>query len=504
MVVSAERRRISVLLVEDDPDHTHLIERRLHDGGFAVHRVGSGAEALSALDGIDLVLLDYRLPGMTGLDTLQRITEIPDGPSVVMITGMGSEEIAVEAMRAGAVDYVIKDATYIRMLPEVVERAWRLHDVTRRAAQMQRLALLVSSAQDREGIFAEIAKGTRQLLRASLARLYLSDGSSLTIAAEEGDASDTGPKFVSEVRQSMAAGMTQVGDDSLFVPLLGDGGEAIGVLAVLSDSHFFIEEEVKLVETFASFASISLQNLRRRELEQRLIGELQQTLELRKNFVNSVSHELRTPLSCISGFASTVLTHWGKLDEDTVQSSVEKIQHHSAELTDLVERLLDFSGLEQGRFDLRLETLDLEHQIRRSLADLEPIIGDRSLDVSVDDISVRADASLVHRIMSNLISNAVKVSAPKGVITVRASADGTSMARVDVRDRGFGLSPEDAQRVFDPFWRSRESIKSARRGSGLGLTLVREYVGTMGGEVGVISTPGEGSTFYFTLPLAGT
>ena len=82
---------------------------------------------------------------MSGLETLDAIRR-RQGPSVVVVTGMGSEEVAVQAMRAGAIDYVVKDATYLKLLPEVVERAWRLHDLTRRAAQLQRLALMVNAA----------------------------------------------------------------------------------------------------------------------------------------------------------------------------------------------------------------------------------------------------------------------------------------------------------------------------------------------------------------------
>jgi signal transduction histidine kinase len=501
MELVGERRRISVLLVEDNPDHVHLIERRLRDGGLDVHRASSGREALASLDGIDLVLLDYRLPDMSGLETLEEIKR-QGGPSVVMVTGMGSEEVAVEAMRAGAIDYVVKDQTYLRMLPEVVERAWRLHDLTRRAAQLQRLTLLVNIAEDRETIFNEIVDGARQLLGAVMCVLFTSEDGALEVGGVSDNGADPGPALFKEAADVMESARTTVRDELLLVPLSRRGDEPLGVLAIItSDQHSFLKEEIELAETFASFAGLALRNLRRRELEQRLIGELQQTLELRRDFVNSISHELRTPLACISGFATTVLNHWGKLDDDTVKVSVEKIKHHGADLTNLVERLLDFGTLEQGQFRAEIAPVDLAAQIERTVSDLEPLIGERPIDVNVEPLEVMGDPNLLHRVLSNLLSNAVKASDGDSPLFIRGSKNGNGMARVEVEDKGTGLSPDDAAHVFDPFWRSREAVKAAQRGSGIGLTLVKEYIRAMGGDVGVHSQLGEGSTFFFTIPI---
>ena len=500
MAMVAERRPISVLLVEDNPDHVHLIERRLRDGGLDIRRASSGKEALASLDGIDLVLLDYRLPDMSGLETLQEIRRV-DGPSVVMVTGMGSEEIAVEAMRAGAIDYVVKDATYIRMLPEVVERAWRLHDLTRRAKQLQRLALIVNSAQDRESIFAEIVNGARELLGAVMCALMIHEDGELVEVAKGGTSVEAGPALMQRATQVTETGKIDLEGEALLVPLSKADDEPLGVLAFLSDGRQFIDEELDLAETFASFAGLAIRNLRRRELEQQLIGELQQTLELRRDFVNSISHELRTPLACISGFATTVITHWGKLDDETVKSSVEKIQHHGADLTNLVEKLLDFSFMEQGRFAPEVATMDLKESIETSVSDLAPLVGGRPIEVEIENVKVEADPNLLHRVLSNLISNAVKASGVDEAIYVRGTQQ-DGYARIEVEDHGTGLSEEDAAHVFDPFWRSRHAIKAAQRGSGIGLTLVKEYVRTMGGEVGVESKLGAGSKFFFTLPKA--
>src|SRR5581483_7251104 len=102
----------TVLIVDDSLDHRILAQRRLADAGWEARVAASATEAMEQLANVDLVLLDYRMPGASGIEILRDIRR-RGGPSVVMVTGMGSEGIAVEAMRAGAIDYIAKDGTYL-------------------------------------------------------------------------------------------------------------------------------------------------------------------------------------------------------------------------------------------------------------------------------------------------------------------------------------------------------------------------------------------------------
>ena len=496
------RRKMRLLVVEDDPDQRFLIERRLEDLDIEVRMAATGEEAIAQIEGVDLVLLDYRLPDMTGLETLRAIRQL-DGPSVVMVTGMGSESVAVEAMRSGALDYVVKDSTYLRGLPEIIDRSWRQHDLARRAGRLQKLALVVSEAEDRDTMLSEIVYGARELLGADGCVLAVpQDDGALEIVASAGDPAAF-DELLPRLPQVLRSRRVETVDHFLLVPLTKTDDEAIGILSVMAGSgRVYTQEDVELAETFASFGAMALRKLHRQELEEALIDELQQTLELRRDFINSVSHELRTPLACISGFSTTLLNYWGRLDSDTTLSSIEKISHHAADLAKLVDALLDFGALEHGRMKADIESFELKPEIERTIDDLQPLLTDRTVKVEVPEVEVRADRTLVKRVLINLLSNAVKASEAESSITIRASSpDG--MARVDVIDEGVGLTAEESHRVFDPFWRSRTSVKGAKRGAGIGLTLVKEYVRTMGGQVGVESRAGEGANFYFTLPIAG-
>jgi K+-sensing histidine kinase KdpD len=502
---SGARPRIRVLVVDDNLDHRTLIARRLRNAGMQVAVAASAEEALDAIeqpDGVDVVLLDYRLPGASGLEALETLRRGERPPSVVMVTGAGSVEVAVEAMRAGATNYVSKEHGYLEALPEVVERAWQHRDVAERAAELQRLALLVASATDREQAFNEIVAGAARLLRAQSCVLLVADGDRMrpvsVLGSEPDELDDVVALDVDSTRVENGVFLTS---RRLVVPLPTEDGEALGVLAVWSDREAFTEEERELGRAFASFAGIGLRNLRQFELERRLVTEMQQTLDARRDFVASVSHELRTPLTAICGFTSTLQSHWERLSDERRGDLLERVGRNADDLRSLVDELLDLAQAERGRGQPRLERLDLHAAVENAIEHLGRILEGRDTRVEVRRHEVIADEALLRRTLGNLLSNAAKFSTPDTRIDVRAHVDG-SKAVVEVVDRGIGLPEWEAARVFDPFFRASSSVANAVRGTGIGLALVREYVRTMGGEVGVRSTPGHGSTFSFTLPLA--
>jgi signal transduction histidine kinase len=505
-IVLAVDQTIRVLVVDDTEDHQILIAHRLREAGIEVRAVGTGDEALGHLDNVDIVLLDYRLPGMSGLETLAAI-RAKDGPSVVMVTGMGSEHIAVEAMRAGAIDYVTKDGNYLSALPQIVQRAWRTHDITRRAGELQRMALLLSSVTERETTLAAVVDGARRVLGAETCALFLTDGSggvtqaawSGSTVADPGDLAAAAAKAMAGP-ELMAPPPAPV--DRLMVPLPSREGASSGVLAVVTaERRSYPDEEVDLARSFASFAGLALANLEQRELEAALVAELQETLDMRRELIMSVSHELRTPLTCITGFASTLDRLWESLNDTDRQLFVERIRHHGAELTELVDSLLDFSAAEAGRLVAHLSLVDLPAEVAAATADVGPLLTGRPLTVDVaQGVQVIADATLLRRALWNLLSNAVKYSEAGTPIAVRAfEHDGH--AWIEVIDEGVGLGPQDVANAFEPFWRAKAGT-ARTRGSGIGLALVRDYVRLMGGEVGVRSRPGVGSTFFLSLPLA--
>lgn len=492
---------VTVLVVDDNPDHRALIRMRLKSHGVVVKEASSGEEAIGMLDGTPLVLCDYQLPGMDGLQTLEAIRATSEC-SVVMLTGAGSETLVIDALRAGAADYLIKDAHFLTSLPLVVERAWRHHDLTLRAAELQRLSLLVSSAGTRNAMLGGIVQGARRLLRSDICILYLWRDDDVVEEASDGEEIREPGLLLARARS--AHGQRPAPEPSptrhLVVPMRFEDA-AIGSLAfVTSVPRAYLPEEVDLAATFAAFAGIALSNLNRSELQQQLVERLQDLNDLRRDMIASLSHDLRTPLTCIIGFAGTLRERWDRLADDRRLEFVAQIHQHGYELNDRVNQLLDVAALESGRLVATPRPVNLADEINRAMRQLAPLLAEREVTVEVPSIRALADPVLLERAVSNLISNAVKFSAAGSEVTVRALARATTV-RVDIIDRGVGMTTEEALRAFEPFWRSGSAVSSAARGSGVGLALVKEYLRVMGGDVTASSRPGLGSTFSMILPL---
>lgn len=241
----------------------------------------------------------------------------------------------------------------------------------------------------------------------------------------------------------------------------------------------------------------------RRLAEERLkeaVEQLQQADRIKDEFLALVSHELRTPLAAIVGF-SLALSQAGT-DEDVREQVAERIAGNAEEMRRMVERLLDFSRLQAGRVEVEPVLMDLREVIDRICLNLTGVLGDHVLDVDVPSgTRARVDPDGLSRILSNLITNAVKFSPPRSAVRVRArSADGFVI--VSVQDEGTGIPNELRQRIFERFFQAPNQ-PPGKRGTGVGLAIVQRYVDLHGGRIWLESEEGCGTTFSFTLPSGG-
>jgi signal transduction histidine kinase len=244
------------------------------------------------------------------------------------------------------------------------------------------------------------------------------------------------------------------------------------------------------------------EELRRKnyQLEQQNLA-IQEANRLKTEFVSMVSHELRTPLTSIQGYAELLLED--ELIGEAHRGSLTAVKKNSDRMLGLINDLLDLSRMEAGRLDLHRASLDLAGLIAEVAGSLRPLIETKRqrlrLDLGEALPAVWADADRVTQILTNLISNANKYTLPEGSITVGARRD-DGFVRVDVSDTGIGLSPEDQAQLFTKFFRAHNLSLQADAGTGLGLVITRLLVELHGGRITVSSTPGQGSTFSFSLP----
>jgi signal transduction histidine kinase len=226
--------------------------------------------------------------------------------------------------------------------------------------------------------------------------------------------------------------------------------------------------------------------------------------QVKNKFLTTMSHELRTPLNSILGFAQ-ILTESEKVAEDPkLGRYAENIQRSGQMLLEMINDLLDLAKIEAGRVQVRCEKVSPQSIVEAAVSMVRPMLGEKDLALEAEvDPSLpvmTTDATKVQQILYNLLSNAVKFT-EEGEVRVIARPDEGDRAAFVVSDTGPGIEREQQLRIFERFAQLDSSYTRRYRGTGLGLSIVKELTALLGGEVGVESEVGEGSTFTVVLPL---
>ncbi len=235
----------------------------------------------------------------------------------------------------------------------------------------------------------------------------------------------------------------------------------------------------------------------------RLVRRETEMARLKADFVANVSHDLKTPLSLIRMFAETL--EMGRLaDEPTRQEYYRVITRESERLSRLIDNVLDFSRIEGGRRSYEIGPAAVEPLIRETLEAFGYVLSRQGFKVEVaiapDLPEVPMDADAVGQALANLVDNAIKYSGERKSLKVEGTVEAGHLA-LTVADEGIGIPREEQGRIFEKFYRVGRSETQGRRGSGVGLALVRHIAEAHGGRVTVESRPGAGSRFTLRFPL---
>lgn len=228
-------------------------------------------------------------------------------------------------------------------------------------------------------------------------------------------------------------------------------------------------------------------------------GELNKVEDLRQELIANVSHDLRTPLTLISGYAEAMRD----LPEENNAENAQIIVDESQRLTTLVNDLLDLSKIQSGMQQLSLFPFCLTESIRQCVERTSRMIQSQGYEITFTadrEVTLTADENKVVQAFYNLLSNAVNHAGPQKRILVRQEVE-EGFVKLSVEDHGEGIDPQDLPYIWDRYYKVDKTHKRSVAGTGLGLSIVKSIVQLHGGEYGVISQPGAGSTFWFRLKL---
>lgn len=231
------------------------------------------------------------------------------------------------------------------------------------------------------------------------------------------------------------------------------------------------------------------------------IEEQKRELERKDEFIGVASHELKTPLTSLKGYLQLILLQQKDELPATVKQYINKAVIALGKLQFLVDDLLDMSKIKAGRLNYNLDIINLKDVISTCAENATHMNPSYTFEVeNKEDFMIKGNAERIEQVLMNLINNAVKYSNGRHMVVIKSFKHG-NCARVAVRDFGIGLSEEQKLKVFERFYRV-EDKKNMTSGLGMGLYISSEIINTHNGKIGVESKPGEGSTFYFDLPLA--
>jgi len=493
------KKKLKVLLLEDSPRDIEIMREFLIASGFEIQMDCTDSEKEFANflrnNKYDIILSDYNLPGFDGFIALWLAMEIcPDTP-FILVSGTIGEEKAIESIKNGAADFVLKDR--MTRLPKAIEDAIeRKRTEEKIVVSEKRYRDLFNQAN--EGLLLMTPDGTFSDLNLSFAKMH--------------------GYTVDELKNYDIRKLDVLGKKTLYDCPNITGRILAGEVVRFEVEHYYKDGHIFPLSVTVSSVNISDQQLfmafyqditERKRIEKELNKALEKATEsdrLKSAFLANMSHEIRTPMNGILGFAD--LLKESNLTGDEQNEYIRIIEKAGERMLNIINDIISISKIESGELDINLSDTNIHDQLDFVYNLLKLDAKNKGLSLSFinklpdKEATIKTDREKLFAILTNLVKNSIKYT-EKGSIEFGCETVELNHAmslQFYVKDTGIGI-PKDRQiAIFERFVQADLVDKMARQGVGLGLSISNSFIKMLGGKIWVESEEGLGSTFYFTLP----
>ncbi len=497
---------LHILLVEDDGAHAGLIRRAFQTRAPRVRLTTTytlaDARRQLAEATVDLVIVDLLMPDGHGTELLPPEGERPRLPTIVM-TSFGSEQAAAEAIKAGALDYVVKSETTLADMPHIAQQAlrqWRGIVARREAEEALR------ESEERYRRLVELSPDAVVILQGEKLQ-FVNSAFTQLFGYTRRDVKE-GLRYLDLVHQDSKESASRRYQDRLAGKPLAttftyDLITKDGTVVPCETSGALIQYQGRPADL------ISIRDVTERRRHEKALAQAKEAAEAanraKSEFLANMSHEIRTPMTAIMGFADLMMSY--EMVPSERRENLKTIHRNAENLLTIINDILDLSKIEADKIEIeRIDcpTRKIVEEVR-SLMRVRANEKNLSLDVLYRfplPETVRTDPLRLRQILVNLVGNAVKFTESGGVrIVVRCVGGQNAPPRIQfaVADTGIGMTDDQIDRLFHPFTQADSSSTRRFGGTGLGLSISRRLARMLGGDVEAQSEFGEGSTFTLTI-----
>ncbi len=499
--------RYKVLVVDDEDDHLVLIQRSFkYSENYILEFVSSLNSAFAIIPDFapDVILSDFKLPDGDARELIARYSQkIP----IVIMTSYGNEALAVELIKAGAMDYFIKSPDTFGNVSWIIERVYRewtlitdrrkIEEDKKLLAELLEMAPASFVVHDEKGKFLYANQRAIELQKKQDGSFNSKDVLSEILINKLKNGGNDEINYELEFKR----------DNGNLVPLNVysrkiDWNNHKFFLTVTTD---ITEIKKYQEEILRKNKEIEIQNQEYIKLMSELVKSKEKAEEsdrLKSAFLANMSHEIRTPMNGIIGFAD--LLEEEDLDNEKKKQFLQIIKNSGLQLLNIINDIIDISKIETGQIKFLEEKVHLTSMIKEIYSFFRPITSGKNLgfDILINDQGsfdeCITDGVKLRQILTNLINNAIKFT-HLGQIEVTVEP-GNEYLLFAIKDSGCGISKEDQEVVFDRFRQAENGSGTLQVGTGLGLAICKAYIEMNGGSIWVTSEIGKGSIFSFTWP----